>query len=164
MHHAAAKELRYQHQPYNHQQSTTVFKGSESSKKKESHDPKKKRERWDKEQTAILIEKSKEFFQEIESSGKTAVWIKIKMYVDQAGPKKSIQQCKDKFRNMKDGYKSAKDHNKKNWCRAYISTPLPRIGRNVDIITLNNVVEIGQTPIRSSVKGKICLMLTLLIL
>ena len=37
---------------------------------------------------------------------------KIKVSVDAAGPAKSMRQCKDKIRNLKDTYKQAKDNNK----------------------------------------------------
>ena len=53
------------------------------------------------------------YVRELESSQRGGVWIKVKISVDQAGPEKSVQQCKDKFRKLKDSYKAAKDHNKK---------------------------------------------------
>ena len=41
------------------------------------------------------------------------MWVKIEAAVDNLGPAKTIKQCKDKMRNLKDTYKRAKESNKK---------------------------------------------------
>ena len=81
-----------------------------------------KRQRWTKEQTAVLINSWKDYFKIIESAGSYRAWLKIKVAVDNAGPAKSIKQCKDKVRNLKDAYKQAKDNNKRSGAALQTST------------------------------------------
>ena len=56
----------------------------------------------------------KENFKLAESTNGQRALAEIKISVDVAGPAKSIQQCKDKIRNLKDIYKQAKDNNKRS--------------------------------------------------
>ena len=51
----------------------------------------------------------KEIFKLTETINNQRAWAEIKISVDAAGPAKSIQQCKDKIRNLKDIYKQVKD-------------------------------------------------------
>ena len=44
---------------------------------------------------------------------KYEIWVKIKAAVDNLGPNKTIKQCKEKMRNLKEAYKRAKESNKK---------------------------------------------------
>ena len=50
----------------------------------------------------------------MESANSQRAWAKIKLSLDTAGPAKSIRQCKDKIRNLKDTYIQTKGNNKKS--------------------------------------------------
>ena len=49
----------------------------------------------------------------LESTRSHERWVKIKAAVDNLDPAKSIKQCKDKMRNLKDAYKRSKESKKK---------------------------------------------------
>ena len=75
---------------------------------------KSKRDRWGKQQTAVLMNAWKDNVKIIESHNNHQGWNRIKAKVDEVGPEKTIKQIKDKIRNLKDLYKAAKDNNKKS--------------------------------------------------
>ena len=62
----------------------------------------------------MLVNLWKENFRLMESANGQRAWAKIKLSVDTAGPAKSIRQCKDKIRNLKDTYIQTKGNNKKS--------------------------------------------------
>ena len=84
----------------------------ETNSEQASGSKSQKRQRWTTEQTNVLVKTWKENFDLLESSRQYSAWLKIKTAVDAAGPAKTMKQCKDKIRNLKDGYKSAKLNNK----------------------------------------------------
>ena len=61
--------------------------------------------RWSKQQATALIGSWKEHFDEIESFKAPHAWIEIKNKVNEHGTDKSISQCKNKLKTMKDAYK-----------------------------------------------------------
>ena len=61
-----------------------------------------KRHRWDKSQTAVLINLWKKNFKLTVSTNNQSACGKIKVSVDAAGSVKSIRHCKDKIKNLKD--------------------------------------------------------------
>ena len=56
---------------------------------------------------------SKANFQELKSTNRISGWKKAKDAVDLVCSGKTLQQCKDKIRNLNDVCKSTKDQNKK---------------------------------------------------
>ena len=56
---------------------------------------------------------TKSNFQELKSTNGVSGWEKAKDAVCLVGSGKTLQQCKDKIRNLNDVYKSTKDQNKK---------------------------------------------------
>ena len=60
----------------------------------------------------------------LESTCSHEMWFKIKAAVDNLGPTKTIKECKDKMRNLKDAYKRAKESNLKTGAAAKFSTLL----------------------------------------
>lgn len=63
------------------------------------------------EQTTVLVHEWKERIQELESSRATEAWRHIVEAVNKAGTPKSVKQCKNKIRNLKQSYKEAKANN-----------------------------------------------------
>lgn len=61
----------------------------------------------------MLVSASKSNFQELKSTNGVSGWEKAKDAVCLVGSGKTLQQCKDKIRNLNDVYKSTKDQNKK---------------------------------------------------
>ena len=70
-----------------------------------------KREGWSKDQARVLVIQWKENFSLIESHKSNAGWVCVKDVVSRNGPVKSVKQCKDKLRNLKDDYKRCEDSN-----------------------------------------------------
>ena len=66
-----------------------------------------------KTQIDMLVSLWQENIGVLESTCSRKMWFKIKAAVDNLGPAKTIKQCKDKMRNIKDAYKRAKESNKK---------------------------------------------------
>ena len=73
---------------------------------------KSSRTRWSKQQTTALIGSWVEHFDEIESFKAPHAWVEIKNKVNEHGTDKSVSQCKNKLKTMKDAYKKAKDNNR----------------------------------------------------
>jgi hypothetical protein len=67
--------------------------------------------RWREEQTTVLVHEWKERIEELESSRATETWHHIVNAVNKAGTAKSVKQCKNKIRNLKQAYKEAKANN-----------------------------------------------------
>ena len=61
----------------------------------------------------MLVSLWQENIRNIESTCSHEIWVKIKAIVDNLGPAKTIKQCKDKMKNLKDAYERAKESNKK---------------------------------------------------
>ena len=61
----------------------------------------------------MLVRLWQENIEVLESTRSHEVWVKIKAAVDNLDPAKSIKQCKDKMRNLKDAYKRSKESKKK---------------------------------------------------
>ena len=61
----------------------------------------------------MLVSASKSNFQELKSTNGVSGWEKAKDAVCLVGSGKTLQQCKDKIRNLNDVYKSTKDQIKK---------------------------------------------------
>ena len=106
-----------------------------------------RRDRWSEAQTNMLVQKCQQFLGELESGLRNPVWVKVKLHVDSVGPEKTIQQCKDKFRNMKDAYKTAKDHNKKTGVAPIFPEhyhSFEEMFGHRDVVTLSNIKETGR--------------------
>ena len=68
--------------------------------------------KWKDEQTTALVHEWKERIEELESSRATETWHHIVGAVNKAGSPKTVKQCKNKIRNLKQAYKDAKANNK----------------------------------------------------
>ena len=67
--------------------------------------------RWKEEQTTVSVHEWRERIEELESSRATETWHRIVDAVNKAGSSKSLKQCKNKIRNLKQAYKEAKANN-----------------------------------------------------
>ena len=67
--------------------------------------------KWSDAQANVLVQQWKERIEEVESRRNSEAWQKIVQEVNKTGTLKSIKQCKDKLRNMKQAYKDAKSNN-----------------------------------------------------
>ena len=74
---------------------------------------KKFRERWSKDQINVLVNLWKDSYAKLETAKAHEVWVLIKSEVDKHGNNKTIKQCRDKIKNLKNAYKKAKEENKK---------------------------------------------------
>ena len=64
-------------------------------------------------QTDKLVELWKENIVLIESSRSHETWLKIRGEINKLGKEKTVLQCRNKIRNLKDIYKNAKENNVK---------------------------------------------------
>ena len=113
----------------------------------------KKRDRWGKEQTKMLVVLWKENIDDIESARQHAVWLKIKEAIDKLGPSKTVKQLKSKIKNLKDAYKQARDNNKMTG-RSPIYSPFyddfDEILSRRDVVNLPFTAEVGSANSNSS--------------
>lgn len=84
---------------------------TESSSQSDENGAKASQTKWFDAQTSVLVEEWKERVEEVESSRSLEAWQKIVQAVNKAGPFKTMKQCKDKLRNLKQAYKDAKTNN-----------------------------------------------------
>ena len=94
----------------------------------------------------MLVELWKKFFHELETSKQATVWQKIRLGVNSFGSEKSLKQVKDKLRNLKDAYKSARDHNKNTGVSPMYSPffdEFDEILGTRDVINTPHATEIG---------------------
>ena len=89
----------------------------------------------------MLVSLWQENIRNIESTCSHEIWVKIKAIVDNLGPAKTIKQCKDKMKNLKDAYKRAKESNKKT-CAAL--SFLPYFSRIDEILGCRDVMNSPQ--------------------
>ena len=98
---------------FNIQHHLPYFKDIESNNKVSVEIRKKKKhDRWNQLQTNVLVVLWSENIDEIDPSQFNSTWKKIKLAVDKENPEKSLKQCKDKLRNLKDWYIRAEENNK----------------------------------------------------
>ena len=135
-----------QQEAHQSQQNETSQHSVESDINEPSKSKGRKRQRWSSDQTNVLVKKWKEYFDELESSRQYSAWLKIKSAVDEAGPTKSIKQCKDKLRNLKDAYKLARDNNKRTGASPNYSPfydDFDEIFGSRDCVNMPFVTEVG---------------------
>ena len=82
-----------------------------SSSQSEENGAKPSQSKWSDTQASVLVEEWKERVEEVESSRSLDAWQRIVKAVNKAGPLKTMKQCKDKLRNLKQAYKDAKTNN-----------------------------------------------------
>ena len=75
-----------------------------------TREKRKKRDRWNNEQTKCIVNLWCEKQDMLNSSRCNQAWSSIKIEVDKYGNAKSIEQCKQKVKAMKDQYKKAKEN------------------------------------------------------
>ena len=108
---------------------------------------KTKRERCGEDQASVLVSSWKTHFGLVESHKSHAGWIKIQIEVNAAGPLKSVKQCKDKLRNLKDAYKAACDNNKQTGAEPKFPPfydTFDEIFATRDVINMPNVLDSGH--------------------
>ena len=86
---------------------------AESCVSTEKEVSKAKQDRWNTQQTGVLVNMWKDHYNKLESSKQHSIWILIKNKINAAGKPKTLKQIKTKIRNLKDAYKACKDNNKK---------------------------------------------------
>ena len=67
--------------------------------------------KWREEQSSVLVHEWKEQIEEVESSRAKETWRHILNAVNKVGSPKTIEQCKDKIRNLKQAYKETRGNN-----------------------------------------------------
>ena len=80
---------------------------------KTNHFDGNKNERWNKNQTDILVAMWKDNISLLQSTRSYETYLKIKTEVDKEGTSRTIKQIKDKLRNLIASYKKAKENNNK---------------------------------------------------
>ena len=103
--------------------------------------------KWSETQSSVLVSEWKEKIDEVESARATETWHKIAEEVNKVGSPKTIKQCKDKLRNLKQSYKEAKGNNNK------IGRPLQtspfydsfdKVLGTRAVVTMPGVIQCGQ--------------------
>ena len=109
------QEPKFQDSSFSRIKDNSSISSATSAKSLPSPDNSKKPDtkRWIKPQIDMLVSLWQENIGVLESTRSHEMWLKIKAAVDNLGPAKTIKQCKDKIRNLKDAYKRAKESNKK---------------------------------------------------
>ena len=71
--------------------------------------------RWTKSQTDVLVAEWKDMYDALKSSNSRNIWSEICSVVNDVddGAHKTVNQCKEKIRNMTTAYRKARDHNDK---------------------------------------------------
>ena len=104
--------------------------------------------RWTSEQTATLVALWKENHEKLESAENKTTWDKIVLEVKQFPEKKTLKQCKDKIRNLKQQYKDAKHQNKQTGNSPTTSAfyeDFDEVLGNRPVITMPGVKRFGQS-------------------
>ena len=94
----------------------------------------------------------------VESHKSHAGWIKIQIEVNAAGLFKTVNQCKDKLRNLKDAYKAACDNNNKQTGAdakfpPFFDTFYEIFGTR-DVINMPNVLDSGHSNQKTDIDSK----------
>ena len=110
--------------------------------------PEKKRDRFNQKQSDLLVQLWKQKYSLLQTTRCNDVWNNIKNEINKVGAEKSLKQCKNKLRNLKDTYKKAKENNNKSGA----SPEFPKYYRDFDevlgsrdIINLPEFREIGTS-------------------
>ena len=108
---------------------------------------KTKRERWGEDQARVLVYSWKTHFGLVESHKSNVGWIKIQTEVNANEPPKSVKQCKDKLRNLKDAYKAACNNNKQTGADPKFSPffdTFDEIFGTRDVINMPDILDSGH--------------------
>ena len=113
--------------------------------------------KWSDQQTSVLVEEWKERLDDVESIKSLEAWQKIVQAVNKAAPPKTMKQCKDKLRNLKQGYKDAKSNNSQTGRGAKIS-PFFDVFEEVlgsrPVVKMPGVIQSSDGDEESSPEGK----------
>ena len=104
------------------------------------------RERWLNVETKALVSAWKNLQDKLESYQSPACWNEIRNAVNKCGRKRTVDQCKQKIKRLKDEYKKAKDNNKKTGAAPVFSEfydVFDEIMGEKDIVSLPNLLETG---------------------
>lgn len=119
-------------------------------------EPSTKKFRWSEEQTRVLLEEWKERIDRVESTQNNEAWKEIVKEVNKGGSKKTLKQCKDKLKNLKQAYKEAKAKNKKTGespQRSPFYDELDEVLGTRAVITMPGVKQVGTAEYDPSTPG-----------
>ena len=123
---------------------------------KEDEEKKKKtRNRWTYGQSKCIVNLWCEKQDMLNSSRCNQAWSSIKVEADKYGNSKSVIQCKNKIKALKDQYKKAKENNGKSGEEPKSSTfydQFDRILSEKTIFTMSEFKEVGQKSVIASPK------------
>lgn len=106
----------------------------------------KTRIRWSHNQTAVLVQAWTDNIDDLESALHNMAQAKIKNLVAKAGAYKTVKQCRDKIRNLKNDYSKAKDNNKRTGASPQFPTfyqDFDRVLGQRDISNTPNAMQVG---------------------
>jgi len=143
----------YQHsQSQNQPQNTLENRDTQVEKensKGSAPSTKAKRERWEADQAQALVSSWRDYFNLVESHKSNSRWVKIQLEVNRVGPYKSLKQCKDKLRNLKDAYKAACDNNKQSGAESKLFSQFIEMFEEIygtrDVINMPHMLDSGNT-------------------
>ena len=105
------------------------------------------------EHSSVLVLEWKERTEEMESSRATETWRHILNAVNKVGSPKTIEQCKDKIRNLKQAYKETRGNNNLTW-RSPKSTPyydsFDEVLGTRAVVTMPGVIQSDQVKSEAS--------------
>ena len=105
------------------------------------------------EHSSVLVLEGKERTEEMESSRATETWRHILNAVNKVGSPKTIEQCKDKIRNLKQAYKETRGNNNLTW-RSPKSTPyydsFDEVLGTRAVVTMPGVIQSDQVKSEAS--------------
>ena len=108
---------------------------------------KRKNQRWSNDQTAVLVEEWKSRIEKVESSQSNDAWQGILIEVNKIEPKKTVKQCKDKMKNLKQSYKESKAKNKETGespQRSQFYDELDEVLGTCAVMTMPGRIQVGQ--------------------
>jgi len=110
---------------------------------------------WSSTEQSVLVNSWKENFDLLNSIQRSEAWQTIHSSVCSVGGK-TLKQCKDKIRNLKDQYKEAKDKNRRSG-ESLHQSPYFKIFDEIlgvrDVVTMPNVTQVGASTPPSTATG-----------
>ena len=134
-------------QPANESSEVILGEKEKHNQQQQPGSSKIKRERWSEVQAQTLVSNWKNYFSLVESHKANSAWNKIQAEVNKVGPFKSLKQCKDKLRNLKDAYKVACDNNKQSGAQPKFPAfydIFDEIYGTRDVINMPNLLDSGK--------------------
>ena len=102
---------------------------------------------WTESEENVLVRTWAENFEQLETVSKNEAWVKILSAVLKVGDK-TLKQCKDKIRNLRDQYKEAKDKNKatgESFHKSAHFETFDKVLGSRDALTMPHLMQVGIT-------------------